>query len=133
MTEEKSLKLIGYWAGNKESHMDPYPHPSYLQDPKFWEEKGEYIKSIIVDYLDGCVEVNCYRGLSPCRLCNENLGNCERTDGVYLWPEKLSHYITEHNVILPEEFIEFAKENRDKEREFSDEFWLEWSNSVLKE
>ena len=66
MTEEKPLKLIGYWAGNEGDHMNPYPYPSYLVDSKFWEEKGEYVKGQVVEYLDGCIEVNCYRGLSPC-------------------------------------------------------------------
>ena len=130
MTKEKSLKLIGYWAGNKDSHMDPYPHPSYLQDPKFWEEKGKYTEMKIIDYLDGGIECNIYRGLSPCRLCDELLGNCEKTDGVYIWPEMLSHYITMHNVILPDEFIEHAMKNMNETKEFNDEFWIEWSKKI---
>lgn len=40
--------------------------------------------------------------------CQETLdmGRGELTDGVYMWPEGLAHYLEKHNVRLPQEFVE---------------------------
>jgi hypothetical protein len=40
-------------------------------------------------------------GISVCPLCGAGHGEAERTDGVYLWPEDLPHYIREHDVRPP--------------------------------
>ncbi len=122
--EKKPLQLIGYRAEREELYNNPYYHPSKLQDREFWARKGDYAKLRVVQYLDLGIPCNFYRGLSPCRLCDELLGSCEKTDGFYTWPEKLSHYITKHNVTLPDEFIEFIMNNI-KNKEKSKEFWLE--------
>jgi hypothetical protein len=128
--EKKKLILIGYWASNEGEHNDPYPHPSKLQDPEFWEnfyqDFGSH-KHRIVTYLDGGIPCNFYRGLSPCRLCDEHLGSCEKHDGKYIWPEKLSHYIEKHDVILPEEFLKDAVEKIEGEIELLEDFWINWS------
>lgn len=34
-----------------------------------------------------------------------DMGTAEQTDGVYVWPEGLAHYVAEHNVRLPKEFV----------------------------
>ena len=44
-------------------------------------------------------------GLSDCRLCGRVNGSAEFTDGVYLWPEGLAHYVREHSVKLPNEVL----------------------------
>jgi len=47
-------------------------------------------------------------GLSPCRICGRNNGSLEYTDGTYLWPQGLAHYVDEHEVRLPDEFVRHA-------------------------
>ncbi|WP_419702732.1 hypothetical protein [Promicromonospora sp. NFX87] len=49
-----------------------------------------------------------YRGMSSCRFCGELVGHREQTDGTYLWPEGLAHYVAEHDVRLPAEFVRHA-------------------------
>ena len=52
-------------------------------------------------YLDGAEPVLICAGLSTCRLCGKANGSQEFSDGHYLWPEGLGHYIREHGVRLP--------------------------------
>lgn len=42
---------------------------------------------------------------------NRFMGCCTLTDGRFVWPEGLAHYVSEHAVRPPEEFIEHALEN----------------------
>jgi len=39
------------------------------------------------------------------------MGSKELTDGVFVWPEGLHHYVSRYNVVLPEEFVEHMKLN----------------------
>jgi len=40
-----------------------------------------------------------------CRLCSKCLGARDRIDGTYVWPEGFEHYLREHGVRPPEEFV----------------------------
>lgn len=59
-------------------------------------------------YVESGTVARAYRGLSPCRFCGEHNGSKECTDGAYLWPEGLAHYIEAHEVRLPESFVRHA-------------------------
>jgi hypothetical protein len=61
----------------------------------------------------------------------------EQSDGVWLWPEGLAHYVEKHGIRLPDEFVEHAaaREFRPPEPELDLElywicgqrdFWAEW-------
>lgn len=39
-----------------------------------------------------------------------NNGAVEYTDGTYVWPEGLAHYIYDHGVRLPEDLIRHAQD-----------------------
>lgn len=56
-----------------------------------------------------------WRGWSHCRyrcgIDDETMGHACLTDGKYIWPEGLSHYIDRHDVWLPQTFIEHAFSN----------------------
>ena len=62
-------------------------------------------KNKIVKYLDEGKDIASYMGKSKCRICQQSLGSHDLTDGRYLWPEKFSHYISEHNICLPDFFF----------------------------
>jgi hypothetical protein len=77
-----------------------------------------------------------YRGYSYCRfhcgISDEKMGFREYTDGEWVWPEGLIHYVRSHNVILPEEFIAAAISRRRKEKidetiPVSFDCWVEWA------
>ncbi len=45
---------------------------------------------------------------SLCRICGIENGYGEFSDGTYLWPTGLAHYVEAHGVRLPAEFVEHA-------------------------
>jgi hypothetical protein len=47
-------------------------------------------------------------GYSRCRICGKDNGAAEYTDGTYVWPEGLAHYIYDHAVRLPDELVAHA-------------------------
>jgi hypothetical protein len=106
--KEIKLTLIGYWQNEDEIDL---PIPSNFVD-KTWnkteqEEVVSYLKSAyLMPYASG--------GLSWCRFrCGNNAnGSQEFTDGYYIWPEGLVHYIEKHNVKLPLEFINHCLTNK---------------------
>lgn len=94
-----SLRLIGYWRS--EFDAVPWPDPRHFVDGTWPTAKRE----LIVSYLVRGRTLEQYRGLSPCRFCGQYLGSKELTDGTYCWPEGLAHYLAEHDVRLPDEFV----------------------------
>jgi hypothetical protein len=97
----EALRLIGYWAGPHESG---WPRVKDFVDPG-WDARE---RERIAIYLREGMSIRFYMGISMCRLCGSPNGSGEQTDGTYLWPEGLTHYVEVHNVRLPEEFVEHA-------------------------
>ena len=97
--------LIGYWAGPGEP--DDLVHPRLFVDPDWDLSERERI----AQYLDSGHEVVYFMGWSECRFdCDRfSLGNRELGDGRWAWPEGLSHYVIEHALRLPDEFVEWAR------------------------
>ncbi len=62
-------------------------------------------RDIVALYLQGGTIVRSYMGFSLCRICGEQNGNNEMSDGTYVWPEGLGHYVRNHSVRLPQTFV----------------------------
>src|SRR5262249_38569477 len=66
----------------------------------------------VVAYLRNGHRWNGALGCSACRFaCRYKyslLGSGELTDGEWVWPEGLLHYVERHGVMLPEEFVASA-------------------------
>ncbi|WP_427896686.1 hypothetical protein ACQHIV_03445 [Kribbella sp. GL6] len=92
------LKLIGYWSG---PGADGWPEIGAFVDEGWDPEEREWV----VDYLRTGVISRTYMGYSRCRMCGRDNGVVELTDGVWVWPEGLAHYLDEHGVRLPSEFV----------------------------
>jgi hypothetical protein len=119
------LILIGYWYSEDEEDIN-YPNPTNLIDVNYYKENYK-IENNLVAYLMSGKPCNFYRGYSKCRICNKKLGYFERTDGGYIWPDQLEHYILEHNVLLPKEFIDYVmKQDNWPTYEIDDTFWKAW-------
>lgn len=115
------LKLIGYWCGPGAAA--GWPDPSRFVDPA-WEEIE---RDNVADYLGRGFVVRAYMGYSPCRLCGKDNGCLELSDGVYVWPEGLAHYLIDHSVRPPEPFLSHALSMIDQfETAGRDESW--WRN-----
>ncbi len=90
---------IGFWKSEQEPDL---PDPNDFVDPD-WDVQ---VRRMVVRYLNSGKESAAYRGMSRCRFCRRFNGNCDLTDGVYLWPDGLPHYLEAHQVRLPEEFVQ---------------------------
>ncbi|GAA3654726.1 hypothetical protein GCM10022224_017170 [Nonomuraea antimicrobica] len=99
-----SLRLIGYWW----SHDAPeWPRPQDWSDP-YWSLEE---RDLVALYLESGQHMPyATAGLSLCRLCDKPNGSLEFTDGVFLWPQGLAHYVREHSVRLPDEIIKRAQQ-----------------------
>ena len=96
--------IVGYWNNRR----NDYPHLKFPPE----ENTANYDIDMVSDYLDNCPVIRGYRGPSRCRICNEIIGSKEKSDGVYAWPEGLSHYTRVHKIKLPEYFIDNIKKGK---------------------
>ena len=96
----EKLKRIGFW-------IDP-DRPNGMPDPRTFVAASidDATKAKVVEHLTVGKHLNLYRGLHVCRMCGAHKGTTDMTDGEYIWPQGLPHYITEHNVWFPAEVIE---------------------------
>jgi hypothetical protein len=127
-----SFRMLGYWTAEP----DGFPHPRHLVDPS-WEVQS---RTRIVHYLKSAQVRESYCGRSPCRfVCGAN--GCEdRSDGQWLWPDGLAHYVEKHHVRLPNEFVCYMRERRfepprtpvSEDRYSSDAFWRAWCRREIR-
>jgi hypothetical protein len=109
MSEQRTPQgyiILGYWSKTAESAAaEGLPWPGDQMNPAMSAET----RTLVGDYLDALYApvryYMGYRGWSQCRLCGKHNGSAEWTDGTYAWPTGLSHYVREHGVKLPVEFI----------------------------
>lgn len=95
---DSSIKIIGYWHSFSEPH---FPDPAHFID----EPVDNEIKKLTLQYLRSGIKTNAiYLGSSWCRFrCGTpSTGSAEYTDGEYVWPEGLLHYVEHHNIRLPQ-------------------------------
>jgi len=95
------IRLIGYWHSEQEPQ---WPDPARFVDPT-WDPLQ---RERVAQYLRTASVPRAAAGLSWCRFrCGlAGLGSAEHTDGTFLWPEGLVHYVESHDVRPPEEFLQ---------------------------
>jgi hypothetical protein len=96
-----NLRDLGLWRSPQRPDL---PDPATLVDPS-WDgaEKRE-----VEYYPSNGSRGRAYMGYSDCRICGEQNGSGEFTDGTYIWPEGLGHYVSAHGVRLPADFVSHA-------------------------
>lgn len=98
-----TLNRIGYWRGASDATA-PLPDPHDLIDDQ-WDPDE---RDAAWFYFANGTLFRTFMGHSPCRICGQDNGAVEYTDGTYVWPEGLAHYIEAHNVRLPDALIRHA-------------------------
>jgi hypothetical protein len=88
------LTLIGYWFGPAE---EGWPNAQDFVDPD-WNQ-AERVE--VIGWLDSGHLALAYRGYSRCRFCGCLNGTSLLSDGTYVWPDGLAHYLRDHGVRLP--------------------------------
>ena len=94
-TNEDGLIKVGYWHSDAEPELPKPQATSWLPEAK----------KDVVSYLKEGEQYAQYRGMSTCRICGEFNGSQDLTDGVYVWPSGLAHYVDEHDTALPSTFV----------------------------
>jgi len=100
-------EVLGFWRGfaiedpEDRYYMLPWPqeHVDTTWDPK--EAR------IVGGYLNQSPVVQRWRGNSSCRICGILNGFTDRSDGRYLWPEGLAHYVADHLVKPPPDVLQY--------------------------
>lgn len=95
---QRPLLTVGHWGSAGGSR---YPNPVNLIDDS-WDEDERYD---VMTYLEHAAVARAYMGYSPCRICGSDNGNLELTDGTFIWPDGLVHYVRDHAIRLLEAFV----------------------------
>jgi hypothetical protein len=131
----QQLIAIGFW--NDGSDDCPLHNPQEFIDSR-WDAP---LREALFHYLRSGRVATQYLGYSACRFdCGvpeHEMGSADLSDGVWIWPEGLAHYVARHDVCLPEEFVEHARTNgfRAPVTELEDGaisdigFWADWCNA----
>lgn len=116
MKEKKQLTGIGYWHSIQEPN---FPDPGNFVD-KEWDKEE---RKSIFKYLQLGQSMLGFMGVSWCRFrCGgSDLGAGEFTDGKYVWPKGLDHYIDKHEVRLPTDVVAFMLSNKNPEAVIDDD------------
>ena len=98
-------RFVGYWGSTDRPH---------LPDPRDFigvMDKRERISELLASGNTFAA----WRGWSSCRICGARLGTqCLTIDGTWVWPQRLEHYVMEHDLVLPAEFVEHLLTSSDK-------------------
>lgn len=100
----EGLILVGYWHSKDRPDL---PDPAWFIDEQ-WDADT---RQRVIDYLKNGKVVRRYMGFSWCRFrCGNGRhnGTNDCSDGVYGWPSGLAHYLKDHAVRLPDEFVTHA-------------------------
>lgn len=98
------LEVLGWWF--HEQAPDGWPRPQALVAR--WDAAE---RAVVARYLRAGKVLVSYAEASFCRFaCGErDMGCSDLTDGTFVWPEGLVHYVEQHAVRLPERFVAHAR------------------------
>jgi len=100
-------KGVGYWGEGKDASDLPRPQSLVCMG---WQAHD---LDRIAAYLRGGHVFGAWGGFAQCRFtnCGALLGSCDLTDGEWVWPEGVEHYLLEHGVCLPDAFVGTMQSN----------------------
>jgi hypothetical protein len=138
----RPVKAVGYWRSvpaDLDPSNDRFPDPRRLVQPTWQAPERPRLASYL---RQGRVYAR-WRGISSCRFrCAVEpgaIGSRCLTDGEWVWPEGLVHYVEAHDVCLPEEFVATMGRNRwqvpveeggpcyDTQGDPDYDFWITWA------
>lgn len=132
----RPLRAVGFWfpptlaqARARHGAADPYvqslvevheaesrSHQPFLPSPdRIIEMLGPaHYDERVPRYLEsGCVSAM-YLGFATCRCCARTrgeMGSSDLTDGEWVWPQGLAHYVRVHSLPLPDEFLDAMRQH----------------------
>jgi hypothetical protein len=122
------FKPIGWWISSFDDASRPAPQELVCE----WQPD---FRAAVVRHLASGRRLESYMGHSWCRFgCGidaARMGSADLTDGQWIWPEGLAHYVEVHSVGLPQEFIEHvlscpAPIPVDEKQPIDWDYWTRW-------
>jgi len=105
-------KEIGFWSDPSNELTRGLPDPRALVDGS-WDSVE---REAVTRYLRAGDVHLWLKGYSWCRfhcgIPNSEMGSKTLTDGDYVWPEGLPHYLEVHHVKPPQEFVDHVLEKQ---------------------
>ena len=102
-------RRVGFWRDPDNPQTAEWPNPHDWVDPA-WDPAE---RAAVIEYLERGSYGIPAMGYSWCRfrcgIPDREMGSQDGTDGVYVWPEGLTHYLRAHDVKPPEEFLEHVR------------------------
>lgn len=109
--EQRPLIEIGYWPTVLDHER---PDPARFVDPD-WSPEA---RDAVIGYLASGSPLPWEQGpVEWCSFCEAILVVDELTDGTYVWPTGLIHYVREHSVRLPGSFVSHVLREPQQERD----------------
>jgi hypothetical protein len=144
--DARTLIAVGFWHVDGEK--DEFPLAQSLVGEPYAPDLCEGI----CRYLESGATFMSWRGFSSCRfrcgIYDGEMGSSELSDGRWVWPEGLPHYVRAHHIRLPEEFLQTMRAanwtiprpvDLPAPRDMPDgsllipitgRFWIEWARSA---
>lgn len=159
MLKTSELRAIGFWCGSLRAGVGPddwrlrviaEEHAADVESGRpFLPHPGRLIAALggrsydirVSRYLAAGIPVRGYFGYGVCRCCGTELGTSDLTDGAWVWPEGLEHYLQTHELPLPAEFRSTVATNGyqvplapgtelDRDGDYDYTFWRSWVMSA---
>jgi hypothetical protein len=107
MSQFERMPRVGYWGSPQEPGL---PHPADFVDAS-WDSAE---RQKVIEYLEGSYQIPMFScGPSWCRMgCAghpRDIGTEDLTDGVWIYPEGLVHYVRHHGVRPPQAFLDHLR------------------------
>ena len=100
---DPKLIALGYW---RSLHEPQLPDPAWFIDDTWPKPEQQQVLS----YLRQGRSLLSFMGYSWCRFrCGAGyaeMGADDLTDGTYIWPEGLAHYVEQHQLRLPDQAVQ---------------------------
>ena len=114
------MKRIGFWEETRSwANLEKWPDP---RNRNLYPVMSKDVRELIIGYIETGEVHQQWMGYSYCRfecgLPGQELGACDMTDGTFVWPEGLSHYVRDHKVDLPEEFVKHVLKRAGRDGEY---------------
>lgn len=147
----RALRAIGFWREPQYEWRADIRKHVYLGWAPGWTAYPQAIVDAlgpckpdpnVLSYLRSAVVFETYRGFSHCRfecgVANQEMGHREFTDGIWVWPEGLVHYVDKHDLPLPAEFLETIDQHSgqaaavdvNSDAPIDCDFWESWFTKV---
>jgi hypothetical protein len=101
--KNENLIQIGFWYSDVDSIKD-FPK---VETAMGWSW-DPVERARVAEYLKFGKKHEQWRGSSACRVCGLDNGSQDLTDGFYVWPQGYAHYVLEHGVKPPQDFIDLV-------------------------